>query len=130
MRIDFISRLALLIVAGFLIVATQVWASGTIEWLFIVGGIIMIGLAAGGLSQAGGPQRNLDVLLSVLGVWTIVEAIVFTGTTLQWVSFGTAAGAAVVATFGLLMHEMTTERVVHELSVITADERAGRAARA
>ena len=130
MRIDFISRLALLIVAGFLIVATQVWASGTLEWLFIVGGIVMIALAAGGLTQASGPQRNLDALLSVLGVWSIVQAIVFTGNTLEWVSFGTAAAAAVIGTVGLVMHEMTTERVVHELSVITADERAGRAARA
>ena len=77
MRIDFISRLALLLVAGFLIVATQVWGGGTIEWLFIVGGIVMIALAAGALGMAPGPQRTLDALLGVLGVWAIVQAIVF-----------------------------------------------------
>ena len=118
MRIDFISRLALLLVAGFLIVATQVWGAGTIEWLFIVGGIVMIALAAGAFGEVPGPQRTLDALLGVLGVWSIVQAIVFTGSTLEWVSFTTAAVAALLATVGLTIHELTTERVVHELSVI------------
>jgi hypothetical protein len=126
MRVNFFSRLALLLVAGFLIIATQVWARGTVEWLFIVGGIVMIGLAVGALGQAAGAQRNLDALLGVLGVWSIVQAIVFSGSTLEWVSFATACAAALIATVGLTIHEMTTERVVHELSVITADERAGR----
>ena len=105
MRIDFISRLALLLVAGFLIVATQVWAFGTIEWLFIVGGIVMIALAAGALGMAPGPQRTLDGLVGLLGVWSIVQAIVFEGSTLQWVSFTTAAVAALLATVGLTIHE-------------------------
>jgi hypothetical protein len=121
MRIDFISRLALLIIAGFLLIATQVWAMTTVEWLFIVGGTVMIALAASGLGAAAGPQRALDAVLGVLGVWAIVEAIVFSGSTLEWVSFATAAAAALLATVGLTVHEMTTERVVHELSVITAD---------
>jgi 4-amino-4-deoxy-L-arabinose transferase-like glycosyltransferase len=102
---------------------------GTVEWLFIVGGIVMIALAAGALGQDAGQQRNLDVVLAVLGVWSIVQAIVFTGTTLEWVSFATAAAAALLATVGLTLHEMTTERVVHELRVITGDERAERPAR-
>jgi hypothetical protein len=121
MRIDFISRLALLLVAGFLIVATQVWAFGTIEWLFIVGGIVMIALAAGALGMAPGPQRTLDGLVGLLGVWSIVQAIVFEGSTLQWVSFTTAAVAALLATVGLTIHELTTERVVHELSVVSRE---------
>jgi hypothetical protein len=121
MRIDFISRLALLLVAGFLIVASQVWAGDTIEWLFIVGGIVMIALAAGALGMAPGPQRTLDGLLGLLGVWSIVQAIVFEGTTLEWVSFTTAAVAALLATIGLTVHELTTERVVHELSVVSRE---------
>jgi hypothetical protein len=120
-RIDFISRLALLLIAGFLLVATQVWSMGTVEWLFIVGGIVMVALGAGALGQGPGPQRTLDGVLALLGVWAIVEAIVFEGSTLEWVSFATAAAAALLATVGLTIHEMTTERVVHELSVSTTD---------
>jgi len=116
-RTNFASRLALLLVAGFLVVATQVWTGGTLEWLFIAGGIVMIGLAAIGISAPSGAQRALDGLIALLGVWSIVEAIAFEGSTLKWVSFWTALAAAAVAVIGLVIHEMTTERVVHELSV-------------
>ncbi|HWK28117.1 MAG TPA: hypothetical protein VNS09_16245 [Solirubrobacter sp.] len=119
MRIDFISRLALLVIAGFMIIATQVWAMSTVEWIFIVGGAVMLLLAATGVAHKSTPQRALDGLLALLGAWSIVQALVFNGTTLEWVSFATAAAAAVIATVGLMLHEMTTERVVHELSVTT-----------
>ena len=123
MRIDFISRLGLLLLAGFLVIATQVWAMGTVEWLFIVGGIVMIALAAGSLAQPAGPQRTLDAFIAVLGVWSIVQAIVFNGSTLEWVAFTTALVGAAVATLGLSIHEATTERVVHELSVVGTETR-------
>jgi hypothetical protein len=123
MRIDFISRLGLLLLAGFLVIATQVWAMGTVEWLFIVGGILMIALAAGSIAQPAGPQRTLDAVIAVLGVWSIVEAIVFEGSTLQWVSFATALAGAALAVLGLAIHEARTERVVHELSVVSGEER-------
>jgi len=126
MRIDFISRLALLLLAGFLVIATQVWAMGTVEWLFIAGGILMIALAAGSLAQPAGPQRTIDAIVAVLGVWSIVQAIVFDGSTLQWVSFATALAGAALATLGLVIHEATTERVVHELSVVGAEDRVER----
>jgi hypothetical protein len=126
MRTDFISRLALLILAGFLLISTQVWAMGTVEWLFIVGGIGMIALAAASLSRPAGPQRTLDLLLAILGVWSIVQAIVFDGSTLEWVAFATAAAGALLATVGLVIHEATTERVVHELRVIATEDRVDR----
>jgi hypothetical protein len=129
MRIDFISRLALLLLAGFLLISTQVWAMGTVEWLFIAGGIVMIGLAVVAIGQARGLQRGLDMVLALVGIWSIVQAIVFDGTTLEWVSFATAAAAALIATIGLTIHEMTTERVVHELSVTRREERASTHAR-
>ena len=85
----------------------------------------MIALAAGALGMAPGPQRTLDGLLGLLGVWSIVQAIVFEGSTLEWVSFTTAAVAALLATVGLTIHELTTERVVHELSVVRGSGRRG-----
>jgi hypothetical protein len=122
-RTYFVSRLALLLVAGFLVVATQVWSGGTLEWLFIVGGIVMLGLAAIGMSRPPSAQRPLDALLAVLGIWSIVEAIVFENAALEWVSFATAIVGAAIAAAGLVLHELTTERVVHELSVTSAERR-------
>jgi len=40
MRLHFISRLALLVLGAFLVVASQeaAWAGGTLQWMFVVGG--------------------------------------------------------------------------------------------
>jgi hypothetical protein len=119
MREHFISRLSLLLVSAYLVVATQVWPAN-LEWMFIVGGIVMIALAAYGATVQNGAQRALDGLVGLLGVWSIVEAIIFNGSALQWVSFVTALVGAGFAVIGLAIHEMTTERVVHELSVTSA----------
>jgi peptidoglycan/LPS O-acetylase OafA/YrhL len=125
MRIEFFSRLALLVAAAVLVVATQVWAAHTLEWLFIVGGVVMLALA--GAPGAGGTsrQRSLSAIIAVLGIVTIVQAVIFTGDTLMWVSFGTAVAAGLLAIAGLIDHEMSTERVVHELQVMPATARHG-----
>jgi len=123
MRTEFVSRLALLVVAAFLVVATQVWSGGTLEWLFIVGGIVMLALAAADFAGRDRLQRGLGAALGVLGIWSIVEAIVFEGSTLEWVSFATAVAAGLLAIVGLAAHEASAERVVHELAVTPAADR-------
>jgi hypothetical protein len=128
MRMHFASRLSILLTAGFGVVATQVWTGTTLEWLFIVGGALAILIAAADASAAGDAQRGLDALIALLGAWTIVAAVVFSGSTLKWVSFTDAVALAVLATAGLLVHEMSTERVVHELSVTTSDRLRARSA--
>jgi hypothetical protein len=117
MRTHFISRLALLLVSAFLVLTSQVWASGTIEWIFIVGGGVMILLSAAGIYGRNAAQRSLDGLVALLGAWSVVEAIIFDGSTLEWVSLVTGLVGVLFAVVGLGLHEMTTERVVHELSV-------------
>jgi hypothetical protein len=117
MRLHFISRLALLVGAGFLVVASQVWSGDTLEWLFIGGGIVMVAAAAIDAQASGRAQRGLDGLIALLGVWSIVQAIVFEGSDLEWFSFATAVVLAGLATIGLIIHENGAERIVHELSV-------------
>jgi hypothetical protein len=118
MRMHFISRLALLIGAGFLVVATQVWTGNTLQWIFVAGGAGMIACAAVDGGMAGGrTQRMLDGAIAILGVWSIVQAFVFNGSDLKWISFATASALAVLATIGLILHESSAERIVHELTV-------------
>lgn len=118
MRTHFISRLALLLVAGFLIVATQVWSGNTLQWIFVGGGVIAIALAALDAAVRSVEQRALDGLIVLVGLGTIVEALLFDGANnLKWWSFACACGLAVLATIGLMLHEARSERVVHELSV-------------
>ncbi|WP_156027999.1 hypothetical protein [Candidatus Solirubrobacter pratensis] len=94
MRMHFISRLALLLLAGFLVIASRVWTGATIEWLFIAAGIVMIFVAAIDAEAEGSAQRTLDAALAAL------------------------------ATLGLVVHENSTERIVHELSVTRSERRA------
>jgi hypothetical protein len=123
MRTHFISRLALLLVAGFLVVASQVWTGGTLEWLFIAGGAVMILAALADSVREHAGQRALDGLIALLGAWTIVEAIIFEGNDLKWWSFASAVALAALSVIGLIVHESNTERVVHELSVTTGRTR-------
>jgi hypothetical protein len=123
MRMEFLSRLALLVVAAFLVVATQVWSGGTLEWLFVAGGVVMLLLAAADYAAPNLLQRGVSGVVGLLGIWSIVEAIVFDNSTLEWVSFGTAVAAGVLAILALAAHEASTERVVHELRVTPGRER-------
>lgn len=123
MRIDFLSRLALLVGAAFLVVVTQAWSGATLEWLFIAGGIVMLALAALDFTGDRVAQRGLDAALALLGAWSIIEALVFGGSAREWISFATAVAAGAVAIAGLVLHELSTERVVHELAVTPARER-------
>jgi uncharacterized SAM-binding protein YcdF (DUF218 family) len=102
MRTHFISRLTLLLVAGFLVVASQVWGDRTLQWLFIVGGAVMIVLAAIGAMREDKAQRALDGLVALLGAWSIVQAIIFTGSTLMWTCFGTAVAGVLIGTIGVV----------------------------
>jgi hypothetical protein len=133
MRLHFISRLALLLVATFGVVATQVlathaWSEETLEVMFIVGGGVTIALALLDAIAGGVAQRALDGLIVLLGAFSAVEALSFGGNELRWWSFATAATLAGLSVIGLAIHEMTTERVVHELSV-TSGQQSSEAAR-
>ncbi|HVW18823.1 MAG TPA: hypothetical protein VHB30_11300 [Solirubrobacteraceae bacterium] len=117
MRTHFISRLALLFLAGFLVVASQVWTGDTLQWLFLGGGAAMIVVALADAIRESMAQRGLDGLIALLGAWTVVESLVFEGGDLKWWSFASGAALAGLAAIGLVIHEASTERVVHELSV-------------
>jgi hypothetical protein len=125
MRIEFFSRLALLVVAASMVVATQVWTTHTLEWVFIAGGVVMLLLAGAPGSSGSRRQRALGAIVAVLGIWAVVQASIFTGDTMMWVSFATAMAVALLAIAGLIDHESSTERVVHELQVMPASARPG-----
>jgi hypothetical protein len=124
MRMHFFSRLALLFVAGFLVVASQVWTGDTLQWLFVGGGVAMIVGAGIDALHADAAQRALDGIIGLVGAWTVIEAFAFESTNLEWWSFGSACALAALSAIGLVLHEMRTERVVHELSVTKPEERA------
>jgi hypothetical protein len=124
MRMHFISRLALLIAGSFLVVATQesVWTGNTLKWMFIVGGALAIATAAVDSMLDSVEQRGLDFLTALVGAWMIVEVLALSQGDVKWWSFGSAAAIAGLSAVGLIVHEWSTERVVHELRVTHHDE--------
>jgi hypothetical protein len=119
MRLHFISRLALLITGSFLVVATQeaIWTGNTLKWMFIAGGAVALAIAAADTVLDSLEQRGLDFLTALVGAWMIVEVLALTQGDVKWWSFGSAAAIAGLSAIGLIVHEWSTERVVHELRV-------------
>ena len=69
------------------------------------------------LPRRGAAQRALDGAVVAIGLWTVVESLLFTGAALVWLSFGAAAAIAALTIAGLTLHEVGSERVVHSLEV-------------
>ena len=124
MRLHFISRLALLIAGTFLVVATQeaIWRGNTLKWMFVAGGALAIVVAAADSVHDAIEQRGLDFLTALVGAWMIVEVLTLSRTDVKWWSFGAGAAIVGLSAIGLIVHEWSTERVVHELRVTHHDE--------
>jgi hypothetical protein len=128
MSTRFISNIALALVGVVVVVASQAFSSGATGWLTF--GVSLGVLALSGVAQLDrmrGPiQRGLDAGTGALAVWAAVASVVFAGTTLTWLSFAEALGFVGLALTGLVVHELTTERVVHAFEAIPAEVRNGR----
>lgn len=118
----FISNLVLAVAGVIVVVASQAFASGVTGW-------IMFGVSLGVLAllplvqldrARGRIQAALDLAAGALGLWSAVASVVFTGTSLTWLSFAEAIGFASLALLGLIAHELKTERVVHSFEAVPA----------
>jgi hypothetical protein len=120
----YLSNLAIIVAAGFLVVVTQAFAAPAVAWLTF--GIAM-GVTAVSLymvaSAKGITQLAIGGVGAALGAWTIVASLVFAPTTVLWLGFASAIAYVGLGLIGLTIHELTTERVVHSLGV-TDDRRA------
>jgi type IV secretory pathway VirB2 component (pilin) len=75
-------------------------------------------------------QRLLDAVTGALAIWSAVASVVFSGTTLTWLSFAEGVGFVGLAVLGLVAHELKTERVVHSIEAMRVETRDGRRAEA
>ena len=110
---------SLFVVAGaFLTVASMAWASGTAGWTaFGVSAGVTVLAAASAARTKKTSQRVGHGLLSVVALWSLIAAVAFSGTALSWLVFADAIAVGVLALADLVVHEATTERIVHSLEV-------------
>lgn len=118
------SRFALdntaVLAGGFLAVSAMAFSAHTAGWLgFGVSTAVAViaGLGATFARRTG--QKTGHGLLALVGLWSLIAALVFSGTALTWLVFADALGLVVAALADLTAHELTTERVVHQLDVRT-----------
>src|ERR1700761_574252 len=118
MNSRYLTNATLALIGGFTVVASQGWNPATFMWLMFAAAILAVTLStAAGLEQRGNVQRGLDGIIAVLGAWTIVASLVFSGTVVTWLGFAAGAAFVVLALIGLTIHELYTERVVHSIEV-------------
>jgi hypothetical protein len=70
-----------------------------------------------------------SVLVCVFGavaVWEVVQTSVFPGYVSRWLTLANGLVVAVLASTGLVAHELSSERVVHVLEVIDRSDSAAR----
>ena len=110
---------SLFVLAGaFLTVASMAWASGTAGWTaFGVSAGVTVLAAASAARTKKTSQRVGHGLLSVVALWSLIAAVAFSGTALTWLVFADAIAVGVLALADLVVHEATTERIVHSLEV-------------
>jgi hypothetical protein len=116
---------SLYVVAGaFLTVAAIAWSAGTAGWTAfgVSAGIAVIAAASAALATKAS-HRFGHALIAVVAVWSLIAALVFSGSLLTWFAFGDAIAVGLLALADLTAHEASTERVVHSLEVrdLTAD---------
>jgi Trk-type K+ transport system membrane component len=117
--VRFATNLLLALAGGFVVVESVAFASSVVGWvtLGVAIGILLV-VAAAQLERVRGlPQRGLDAVVALLGCWTVIASVVFTGTALAWLSFAEGCGFVALAVVGLVLHELKTERVVHSFKI-------------
>jgi hypothetical protein len=118
MNSRYLTNAALAVIGGFTVVASQVWIPATFMWLAFSAAILAVMLSTAiALKGRGNVQRGLDGLVAILGAWTIVASLVFSGSVVTWLGFASGAAFVALAFIGLTIHELYTERVVHSIEV-------------
>ena len=56
-------------------------------------------------------------MVGLVALWSLIAALIFTGSVLTWLVLADAIALGVVALADLAAHEVSTENVVHRLEV-------------
>lgn len=123
MSIRYLSNLALTLIAGFLIIATQAFLLPVVAWIGFGLSIALLALGAATMLIPPLAQRVMGGTVAVIATWTIVASLVFAPATAMWLIFASAIAMTALGVAGLSLHELRTERVVHSLEVTGAAAR-------
>jgi hypothetical protein len=121
----------LFVVGGaFLAVVAMSFTASVAGWIGfgVFTGLTVLAFVSAVVARATG-QKIGHTILGLVGLWSLVAALAFSGTVLTWLVFADAIALGVIALADLTAHEVTTESVVHRL-VITETPAASESGRA
>jgi hypothetical protein len=107
-----------ILAGGFLAVSAVAFSAPVAGW---VGFGVFTGLTVvGGIAAALATRTAARIghgALGLVSLWALIAALVFSGSVLMWLVFADALAVAFVALVDLTVHDLSTERVVHQLEV-------------
>jgi hypothetical protein len=135
LRARYMATLAMAVIAGFTVVETFAFGGGVRHAIAFALGIGIAGAGVAGLALSltrrgekqrvtASPKLRIPVwdvlagLAAVIGGWQIVQTLVFSAATSRWLTFADGCALEALALAGLVLHELSTERVVHALEVV------------
>ena len=115
MSTSFVTNTIFAVTAGFLVVASQAFASPTTAWIAfgIAIGILAVACLAQTDASRGRLQRTLDGVIALVSAWTIVASVVFHGATVKWLSTAEALALVALGLAGLTYNELREQKAVH-----------------
>lgn len=106
------------VAAAFLVTISMAWSASLAGWTAfgVSTSITVIAAAAATFAQRTSVKYGQGTI-ALIGLWSLVAALSFSGTLLTWLVFADAVAVGVMAMTDLGAHEATTEKVVHQLDV-------------
>ena len=120
----------LFVIGGaFLAVAAMSFSAPVAGWIAFGVSTGFAVLAAGSLAAARKIGHRLShATIGLVALWSLIAALVFSGTVLTWLVFADAIALGVIAIGDLTANEIHEESIVHRLEVTHADQPANRVA--
>lgn len=111
--------------AAFLAVSAMAFSAAAAGWLAfgVSTGLAVVAGASVATARRTG-QRIGHGVVGLVALWSLIAALIFTGSVLTWLVLADAIALGVVALADLAAHEVSTENVVHRLEV-TGNSRTG-----
>ncbi|MGI8448825.1 MAG: hypothetical protein ACR2MP_16945 [Streptosporangiaceae bacterium] len=104
--------------AAFLAVSVMAFSATVAGWLAfgVPTGLAVLAAASMATAHRTG-QRIGHGVAGLVALWSLIAALIFTGSALTWLVLADAIALGVVALADLTAHEVSTENVVHRLEV-------------
>jgi hypothetical protein len=120
-----------IIAAAFGVAAALAFSTTVAGWtgFGVFTAVAVLAGASAALARTPGRKAGHG-LLALAALWSLIAALVFSGSVLMWLVLADAILVGVIALADLTAHEVTTEKVVHQLVVTGAPAANGHAAAA